>query len=298
MAFAVYKGFITKVSGSTIAGAEVVDYISSLLALYSKRICRIINLTQEEAKDRIIINWSVWKNILPLKDIGKDFAEMLGPMWIDQSKFSSQEKKLRRITFPSQGNYPLVDYFMLFETSNNSGSKFKRMKFSAKSKVSNMANTVKISTVMDDILKWNTVKRNDFIDQWKGTWIFELVKEGHRLVKENEKNKVGMHVVNDALRNWCLSKKIGDPSWSETQFWSKLSSIIFYRNTIKDFFADFIKSNIYYVVFDIDKQTGLPKFILDFNALSVVNVRLKDLKEQLGFDPKFRRTRFDYIGIL
>lgn len=284
LAWAIYVG-IKKLSFEP----ETAEYLNCILSLYSDRVRSVFGLDKNEVEMQIKTMWPTWKGILPLNDIGKDFAEMLGPMFISQQRFASQERQLKVIEFPKEGNYPLIDYFIWFRSSIK-GVPYEKLKFSAKSNLATSANTVKFSTVYEDIMKWKHEVRKDFLDTWKDSTVFQMVKKCHELV--NLKNKeYTISVSNEALRVWCLERHLGPRSLKITpaSFWKEISSLL--QEEIKNFFGAFIKGNIYYVVFNIDKRTGIPNFIYDFNTLKLVRVRLKELKEQIGFEPKFGEHR-------
>ena len=292
----VYTGFkaIADRTNSPI-GIETREYVICLLSLFCDHVSSgdVYSYSKTEAKNRIVQMWRTnWQKNVAINEIGKDFAEMLGPMWIAQTRYVPLKRELTEIYFPAQGNYPLVDYMMSFRapsTLQKEGVRIYQRKYSAKSHLATSANTVKLSTVHDEIMSWKGEKKAEFISTWKKSWVFQLVEEAHRLISIKKKDSPISTIVdvNNALRNWCLAKKLTTSSETKAGFWASVSKDKDNQKALIAFFSDFIKTNIYYIIFDIDNSTGLPKFILDFNALSLVNVKLKELVEQVGFEPKF-----------
>ncbi len=265
-------------------GLELFQYLNALLSLYSAKVRK--ECGYKSAKDveiTISENWGAWKGVLPLAEIGKDFGEMLGPMWVSGVKFkNTHEKRLKEIDFPAGGNYPLVDYFMTFASSDNKLPIKK--KYSAKSKVGSVrGNTVKLTTVYKEIHDWGGRKTSTFVKKWKDHWVYEMVEMAHNLINVEKVKPISL--VNQRLRAFAIKNKLSTSKETGNGFWNDVSKR--HEEELKHFFSEFIYNNIYYVVFDIDTKTGLPKFTFDVDALKAAKVTLKEMSEQLGFDPKF-----------
>lgn len=274
----IFKGMKTK---EHQFAPETFQYMSCLLGRHSSIIRQEIGIRTIPEIDKFITqNWPAWKDILPLRDIGKDFGEMLGPMWLAEGKYAlSHQRSLLEIDFPAEGNFPLVDYFMTFKRRDG---QIVTKKYSAKSKVAGVkGNTVKLTTVYDEIHGWPTKRKTAFINKWKSCWLYEMIEIAHKAMSRREK----VAEVNLMLREYAIKNKLTRSTKTGTGFWTDLSKD--QSDVLKRFFSEFIQENVYYIVFNVDMKTGLPKYVFDIDALKATNVRLKELSEQLGFDPVF-----------
>ena len=264
---------------------ETYYYIGLLLSLYSPSVKRSVGGGQHiNVELTIQKNWPNWKFAVPIKEIAKDFGEMLGPMWIaSKATYATKNRKLMGVRFPQSGTEPLVDYYMKFTSSQDPG--FVEKKYSSKSSMASRPNTVKLSTVWDDINSpaFKSRKGAEFTKDWKDQWIYKLVE----LVADLKKKKTPIGDVNKKAVEFLESdtdarigsKEIGGKYW--TEFSRK------HAETLTSFFGAYARSNIYIVEFGINMNTGLPSYFMNINALSKCPVVLKEMAEQIGFSPKF-----------
>lgn len=191
-------------------GAETFEYVHLLCAY-------VLGSTAESNKARQIItkNWPAWKSVLPLKDIAKDLAEIIGPLWYANSK--KNKYTAVEIEYPTAGNEPLVDYYITFKDER--GNLIKRP-CSAKSAFSSGANTAKLNTVLKAIAALPAQRKTEFIKQWKGSWIWNLMEYNTELLKSSK-----TVAVNTELREWAIKNKVRGASHSldKGAFWGAVS---------------------------------------------------------------------------
>lgn len=240
------------------------------------------------AKQIITKNWAAWKTVLPLKDIAKDLAEIIGPLWYANSK--ANKYTAVEIEYPTAGNEPLVDYYITFQ--DNKGNLIKRP-CSAKSAFASSANTAKLNTVLKAIDSLPTIRKTEFTKQWKGGWIWNLMDYNTELLKSNK-----TVAANSELREWAIKNKVrgAQPTLEKGAFWGAISREPNNSAELKAFFSGFAKKTVWYIVFDIGPD-GLPIFIANLEFLDLVAVKLKEMNEQLGFDLTFRTQKVRTKGV-
>lgn len=264
-------------------GPETFEYVQ-LLCDY------VLGSATQSNKARQIItkNWTAWKSVLPLKDIAKDLAEIIGPLWYVNSK--KNKYNAVEIEYPTAGNEPLVDYYITFE--DEKGNHIKRP-CSAKSAFASSANTAKLNTVLKAISQLPTPRKNAFTKQWKGGWIWNLMDHNTDLLKGNK-----TVAVNTELREWAIKNKVkgANKSLDKGAFWGAISRDKDNAAELKAFFSGFANKTVWYIVFDIGPD-GLPIFIANLEFLDLVAVKLKEMNEQLGFDLTFRTQKMKTKGL-
>ena len=237
------------------------------------------------AKSTIKKNWVVWKDILPLNDISKDLSEILGPLWYITTKKDKYTPVA--IEFPAAGNEPLVDYYIEMRENNVSSAPVFKRPCSAKSQMSGKsANTVKLTTVLENVRK--NSDRASLMRVWNDHWIWKLIEYNYELVK----GRVKVVEANQLLRKWAIDHNIpgASPQKDKSAFWSSVSKHPQNEIDLRAFFQTFAAKNVWYIVFTIDSD-GLPRYFADLDLLEAAEVRLKEATEQLGFDVKFKKSK-------
>lgn len=238
-------------------------------------------------------NWPAIKNIIDQASITKDFAEMLGPLFVlYDRKLKKLHGTLAEIEFPAEGNYPLIDFLIYYKRPGAKELVIK--KYSSKSSFSSSANTVKFTTVYKEALNFQGGRKTDFFKSWGNHWIWKMLEAMNGFVE----SKRPMKECNQSIRRWVEQNKLISASetknMSDIQFWTAFSNK--HDADLKDFFVSFMLKAIYYVVFNINQQNGAPIFILDIDSLKKVKVKVKENSaeststrshEQIGFDVKF-----------
>ncbi len=264
-------------------GPETFEYVQ-LLCDY------VLGSQAQSNKARQIItkNWPAWKTVLPLKDIAKDLAEIIGPLWYANSKKNKYDAV--EIEYPTAGNEPLVDYYITFQ--DEKGNLIKRP-CSAKSAFASSANTAKLNTVLKAISSLPPQRKTAFTKQWKGGWIWNLMDYNTELLKTSK-----TVAVNSELREWAIKNKVkgANKTLDKGAFWGAISRDKDNAIDLKSFFSGFANKTVWYIVFDIGHD-GLPIFIANLEFLDIVAVKLKEMNEQLGFDLTFRTQKMKTKGV-
>ncbi len=261
---------------------ETYQYLLHIMALYSSKARNMLDLsTEHEVEEQIKQNYDAWKKVIKMGKIGAQFGELLGPFWLASKKYTAKERQLINIEIPFEANYPLVDYFMTFKDPRGEFTK----KYSAKSNVTAVANTVKFSTVYENLLKMRPISRQkSFLKKHKDSWLYKSIQLAYKL---KQGGNLKIHEINSAIEAYLIEEGIAKPQENSVKFWAALSKDPVRSIELLNFFNDFMLHNVYYVTFDV-KKNGIPEFYFSRNGLKAASCRLKALEgEQVGFDPEF-----------
>lgn len=240
---------------------ETQQYLSCLLMMYSNN-----SNERVDAKNQILKNFTVWKS-LPLKEIAKDFSEVLGALEVASAKPSI----VQSIIFNEGLATKLIDYSIVYRIN---GIKTTRG-YSAKTSFSTTANTIKFSHVYESILNLPPNQKQDFMKKWSNNWIFQCVETAFDLMS----SKKGASITNDVVvekMKMLTGTNCSGSNGVKSRFISNR-----YHKEIKNFFSDFSLLSYDIVNFDFDSR-GFPVF-KHTDSIKSATIDVKASNEQIGF---------------